>query len=625
MRYLMGVSVDTTKDPCENFYHFVCNGAFSYRPLAQWYTTIGGGNLGILSYNVTIAIKDGFDNEVVPTSGQTGYQKSVHYYKSCTSSQGQSSIVGTIRDFLTQHGMGFNPSVVMNPLDIHMNFLLVYCIPLIFSMEQVRAVGDPRWHILITDHRDFTSSKAEVTNVGQRRNDINKVLSKIFPGQVYDVNNIVDVEKKIVDLSNNYVDGYYHKPSLSAMWDDDDPGLRLPWNQALSKNSREKLKNRASHISATEYYLFLKLFGKNKEVQENDLKRYFTWRSAHYLYGAALFDIPVNGFKVTCLDNTLNQLPNAASSKVLFGLVNESRIDQVEDMTGAIIKEVTESFRTSSWINKATQTKAQEKIKQLFKSIGYMPELDTEQKVDAFYQALPDLTGNFMDAYLEVNKFKTTKIWQFVESDADNFMTKGESPAPIYRVNAAYSAVRNDIVIPPAIMLRPAFAFGAPPEVNYGALGAILTHEIMHGYDLEGKDYDGQGINTSWFSSTAEYDKRTTCLNTSIEESPKARRYKDYPHEYLADNMGRTSLWNAYKKASVNPSVSLGNVKGLTPDKIFFVSWCLLWCGVAAPDPTHPPPVERCNVPLRNSDHFSATFSCRKDEPMNPSQKCHFW
>ncbi|XP_064469779.1 neprilysin-1-like [Ornithodoros turicata] len=176
-------------------------------------------------------------------------------------------------------------------------------------------------------------------------------------------------------------------------------------------------------------------------------------------------------------------------------------------------------------------------------------------------------------------------------------------------------------------MSRPAFIYGGPPEVNFGALGFIITHKLMHGFDVTGRLFDGLGELNDWFTDMSRnaYEEREICHARSIENSPKARHFVDYPGEYLADTMGTDSLLKAYKKASLNSTVTLCDVKGLTSDQLFYVSRCLVWCGKIFPDTTHPPLDERCNVPLMNSDHFSDTFRCPTGAPMNSPIKCRFW
>ncbi|XP_064463795.1 neprilysin-like [Ornithodoros turicata] len=173
------------------------------------------------------------------------------------------------------------------------------------------------------------------------------------------------------------------------------------------------------------------------------------------------------------------------------------------------------------------------------------------------------MTDSYVWNVVKVMEHQTSTAIELLRSKdalSSSFVTHFIDFIPMYSANAAYNALSNVIYIPPGLMVRPIFTYGGAPELNYGALGGILTHEIMHGFDGTGKNYDGTGKRTGWFSeaSNRAYANLIECHNVNIENAPKARHYQDYPAEYLADTMGRGSILKVYRKAFKKSPVSLG-------------------------------------------------------------------
>ncbi|XP_064469787.1 neprilysin-11-like [Ornithodoros turicata] len=279
-----------------------------------------------------------------------------------------------------------------------------------------------------------------------------------------------------------------------------------------------------------------------------------------------------------------------------------------------IIAAIDDSFTRFTFFNNI-QNAARQKLSLLKRNIGYHPRFDTPDKVIDYYRDLPDMNGPFTDDFIKARRFQAKTYWNHIFRNEIDFINSLYGTwVPVFEANATYTAERNLLTIPPAMMYSPLFALGGPPEINYGALGRFMTHYIMRGYDQHGLRFDGAGALSPWFSQENQhrYDALISCMERMALTAPGNRFRALTWDEVLPDVLGSISVLNAYKKAKGQPGPS---------DKLFYVSWCLLWCGRQS----GPSDDFRCNLPLMNSDHFKDTFACPYNSPMNPAHKCNFW
>ncbi|XP_064469499.1 neprilysin-11-like [Ornithodoros turicata] len=621
VRKFIEAIVDTTRDPCEDFFAFVCG---NYKQPAGMDVDNTGQDLSATSL-IPVIVKS-LETEHVPTSGQTGFQKSAALYKHCKEADSRVS-AATARNFLAGHKMDVRKNMAFDLLHTLVEFIFEINIPLIFRFEPMEE-GCPNFAFRLDSEAMSKST------------DIRTVLSAIYSAHVGEkiVHSITHVENKIIEVSElsrrnvgRTSDGYDTFVVLD-LWElgvkDNGDALAKEWTAALQHYASSRLLlKRKVNVSRTDVEFFHRLFGKEKNVPEDELRLFFAWRCIHYLYDVSFVK------SQDCFSATFDVFPDAAISSALFHALNEERISATREMTEAIVGEIKESFRTTAWMDHETRTGALRKISMLRIRLGFAPKLNTTEKIDEFYRDLPDQNGPFLSDYLEVNAFQTRKYWEGVVHGYSDYFYEAATPQPLFQSNAYYSPQLNSVTILPSRLLRPYFSVGGPPEINYGGLGSTVAHEIMHGFDLNGRQYDGNGTLSSWFTrnSAEELDILERCyMEHIINNAPKARSYVQHLYEYQADVLGTGSLLRAYQKAARRSKVYLGNVRGLTRDQIFYVANCIQWCEGKSDigdqlNATHPQGDDRCNVPLMNSVHFSETFSCRNGKPMNPPKKCPFW
>jgi putative endopeptidase len=206
-------------------------------------------------------------------------------------------------------------------------------------------------------------------------------------------------------------------------------------------------------------------------------------------------------------------------------------------------------------------------------------------------------------------------------------------------VNAYYSSSRNEIVFPAGIMQPPFFDFKADVAVNYGGMGAVIGHEISHGFDDQGSKFDGEGNLKSWWSaeSRKKFEARTEILQKQFDGFVAVDTLHVNGKLTLGENIGDlaglsiafTALENSLKGKTIEV------IDGFTPEQRFFLSWAQVWRRNARPeqirlqvrtDP-HSPAEFRTNGPLADLQEFYDAFNCEKTGAMYvpPQNRAKIW
>jgi endothelin-converting enzyme/putative endopeptidase len=199
-------------------------------------------------------------------------------------------------------------------------------------------------------------------------------------------------------------------------------------------------------------------------------------------------------------------------------------------------------------------------------------------------------------------------------------------------VNAYYTPQFNQMVFPAGILQTPFFAVGRPQAVNIGSIGVVMGHELTHGFDDEGRQFDGAGNMTDWWtpSVSAEFDKRAACV---------ADQFDGYIAVDDVHVNGKLTLGeNIADLGGLKLSLSTLHAQGATSpeaDRQFFIGYAQVWCGSRRPDTQrmltrvdpHSPQRWRVNGPLSNMSDFAKAFSCEQPDAMvRPADKqCTVW
>lgn len=301
---------------------------------------------------------------------------------------------------------------------------------------------------------------------------------------------------------------------------------------------------------------------------------------------------------------------------------------RMEELVDNLIVAYGESIRNLEWMTAETKEKALEKLSKFTPFIGYPSEWTdyTDLQVTA-----DDLVGNYKAAALFSYNENVSKIGQPVDKE-----DWGMTPQT---VNAYYSPVRNEIVFPAGILQPPFFDMNADDAVNYGGIGAVIGHELGHGFDDQGSKYDGDGNLNSWWTEQdrAAFEERAGIL------ADQYSTYEPLPGlnidgrlslgENIGDLAGLTIAFKAYQ-ASLNGEPS-PVMDGFTGEQRVFLGWAQVWLNKARDEQVrnqvmrgpHSPPEFRVNGTVVNIPAFYEAFDVQEGDVLYlpPEERVTIW
>ncbi|WP_295226480.1 M13-type metalloendopeptidase [uncultured Brevundimonas sp.] len=301
---------------------------------------------------------------------------------------------------------------------------------------------------------------------------------------------------------------------------------------------------------------------------------------------------------------------------------------QMEALVGNIRDAMTERLKTLDWMSEPTREQALYKMSKFGVKIGYP---DKWRSYDGLELKPDDLYGNVERSSAFEWAYKRGKIGKPVDP-----LEWGMTPQT---VNAYYNPPRNEIVFPAAILQAPFFDPNADPAVNYGGIGAVIGHEITHGFDDQGRKSDGDGVLRDWWTpeDAARFEARAKVLGDiydKLEPIPGVHVNGDLTMgENIADLGGLLLALDAYHKSLNGQTAPV--IDGLTGDQRVFLGWAQVWREKSreaalkeqlTTDPHSPGPVRAATSP-RNIDAWYAAFGVSPDqkEYIAPEARARIW
>ncbi|WP_269219408.1 M13 family metallopeptidase [Brevundimonas vesicularis] len=301
---------------------------------------------------------------------------------------------------------------------------------------------------------------------------------------------------------------------------------------------------------------------------------------------------------------------------------------QMEALVGNIRDAMTERLKTLDWMSEPTREQALYKMSKFGVKIGYP---DKWRSYDGLELKADDLYGNVERSSAFEWAYKRGKIGKPVDP-----LEWGMTPQT---VNAYYNPPRNEIVFPAAILQAPFFDLNADPAVNYGGIGAVIGHEITHGFDDQGRKSDGDGVLRDWWTpeDAARFEARAKVLGDiydKLEPIPGVHVNGDLTMgENIADLGGLLLALDAYHKSLNGQPAPV--IDGLTGDQRVFLGWAQVWREKSreaalkeqlTTDPHSPGPVRAATSP-RNIDAWYAAFGVSPDqkEYIAPDARARIW
>ncbi len=300
-------------------------------------------------------------------------------------------------------------------------------------------------------------------------------------------------------------------------------------------------------------------------------------------------------------------------------------LEMVHDIEGAMDRDID----SLDWMSATTKAKAKEKLNLVANKIGYPDKWRDYSKLEV---KADDALGNSERATAFENDRQLAKIGKPVDHSE-----WGMTPPT---VNAYYDPSMNDINFPAGI-LQPAFYDPKQDDaLNYGHIGAVIGHELTHGFDDEGKKFDGHGNLSDWWTAedTKKFESRTDCLVNEyggfVAVDDVHVNGKLTLGENTADNGGLVLAYLAYlERAKLNHVDLTAKIDGYTSPQRLYIGYAQNWCENARPESVraqvltdpHSPTHFRANGAIVNSPGFAQAFGCKKGAPMVPVNSCRVW
>ena len=386
----------------------------------------------------------------------------------------------------------------------------------------------------------------------------------------------------------------------------------------------------------------------NQEIASADvaaLKSYLRWHTVHQ-FAASLSEPFVKenfDFFSATMAGQKEQTPRwkrctTATDRAMGEAVGQDWVaknfppaakDSMEKLVKALEVSLDEDIKHLDWMSDATKVEAKKKLDAFRDKIGYAEKW---RDYSSLTIKRDDPVGNSQRVAAFNDRRDLDKIGKPVDE-------KEWSMTPP-TVNAYYNPAMNDINFPAGILQPPFFDPKIDPAVNFGAIGVVIGHEMTHGFDDQGSQYDAQGNVRVWWTpeDRKEFDKRTNCEvqeYNGFEVAPGQKlNGKLTLGENTADNGGLhvayAALMSVLAKDGVSPT---SKIDGYTPAQRYFIGFGQVWCEntreqtarMRAKTDPHSSGQWRVNGTVQNFDQFGKAFGCKVGQPMMPTASCRVW
>lgn len=328
---------------------------------------------------------------------------------------------------------------------------------------------------------------------------------------------------------------------------------------------------------------------------------------------------------VTLLDANIGEALGEAYAAKFFPPENKAKMDELVANLSSALKSRLEKLE---WMDEPTRAEALKKLANFEPRVGY-PDKWRD------YSAMQIDKTKLFENIVAARKFE----WNRQVARLGGPVDRAEWGMNAQEVNAYYNPLMNQITFPAGILQPPFFDVNADPAVNYGAIGAVIGHEIGHGFDDQGSAFDAVGVQRDWWSAEtkAKFKEKTASLNAQYA------KYCPLPDacisgelttgENIGDLGGLIMAYTAYKQSLGGKEAPV--LDGLTGDQRFFLSWAQVWRAMAredalrnqlATDP-HSPPEFRVNGVVPNIDEWYTAFNVQPTDKMYiaPEQRVRIW
>jgi len=328
-----------------------------------------------------------------------------------------------------------------------------------------------------------------------------------------------------------------------------------------------------------------------------------------------------------CVEATNRRLGFALGKQYVQKTFPPEAKARADKMVHLLIEALREDIQTLPWMGPETKKAALAKLDAFTPKIGY-PDKWRD------YSAYMVDRGPYVENILRGDLYEFHRSLNKIGKPVDR--TEWGMTPPT--VNAYYSPSMNEIVFPAGILQPPFFDPKADDAVNYGGIGAVIGHEMTHGFDDEGSKFDAHGNRADWWTAEdlKNFKERAACVEKQFDAYVAIddihEKGKLVLGESIADLGGLTIAYKAYQK-SLQGKPQPASIDGLTPDQRFFLSFAQIWAGSDRPEyirlqvNTNPHPLHnfRAIGAPSNMPFFQQAFGCKAGDPMVRDERCVIW
>jgi len=327
-----------------------------------------------------------------------------------------------------------------------------------------------------------------------------------------------------------------------------------------------------------------------------------------------------------CVQSTDRSLGEALGQVYVEKYFPPAAKARAKEMVNNLVAALRDDIPTLSWMGPETKKEALAKLEAFNVKIGY-----TDKWRD--YSKLTINRDSYAGNVRRSNEFEYARQLAKIGKPVDR--TEWGMTPPT--VNAYYNSSMNEIVFPAGILQPPFYNPNADDAVNYGGIGAVIGHEISHGFDDQGSKFDGKGNLHEWWTADdrKNFTERGDCVVNQFngyEVEPSLHENgKLVLGESIGDLGGLAIAYAAYEKSIEGKRPK--DIDGFTPEQRFFLGWAQVWgtnqraeaARLQTNTDPHPLARFRGNGPISNMEAFAKAFGCKKGDPMVREQVCKIW
>ncbi|XP_006992461.1 membrane metallo-endopeptidase-like 1 isoform X2 [Peromyscus maniculatus bairdii] len=365
------------------------------------------------------------------------------------------------------------------------------------------------------------------------------------------------------------------------------------------------------------------------------------FKDARVHYRKALYGTTVEEVRWReCVSYVNSNMESAVGSLYIKQAFTKDSKEMVKELIDKVRSVFVDTLDELNWMDEESKKKAQEKAMNIREQIGYPDYILDEHNrhLDEEYSSLIFSEELYFENGLQNLKASAQRSLKKLREKVDqNLWIIGAAV-----VNAFYSPNRNQIVFPAGILQPPFFSKEQPQSLNFGGIGMVIGHEITHGFDDNGRNFDKNGNMLDWWSnfSAQHFREQSQCMiyqygnfSWDLADDQNVNGFSTLG-ENIADNGGVRQAYKAYLQwlTEGGRDQRLPGLN-LTYTQLFFVNYAQVWCGSYRPEfavqsiktDVHSPLKYRVLGSLQNLAAFSEAFHCPRGSPMHPKKRCRIW